>query len=214
MAIGFDVAKWKVVVLTDARLSMGRSHAEVIRAAIAGGADAIQLRDKEASGRSFFDTAVALRRLCRDADVPFIVNDRIDIALAAAADGAHVGQNDLPASEARRLLGPDHILGVSASTVEEARAAADDGADYIGAGPVFDARSSKPDASRPIGIEGIKSIAASVPLPVIGIGGVTLMNASQVVAAGAVGVAVISAVVAAHDIADAVRALKVVVLHV
>lgn len=201
------IRNWRVCVLTDERLARGRTSADVVRAAVAGGAGAIQFRDKRESGRALYAAAAELRRLCRELGVAFIVNDRVDIALATDADGVHVGQDDLPAAQARRLIGPERILGVSVSTIAEAEAACAAGADYLGAGPVFEARSSKPDALPPIGLPGLAGICAAAPVPVIAIGGINAANAGEVAGAGATGVAVISAVVAADDIRAATQAL-------
>jgi thiamine-phosphate pyrophosphorylase len=203
-----DVTGWGVYVLTDATLSHGRSHVEVAGEAIAGGADAIQLREKDAPGRALCEIARQIRRLTGDAGVAFIVNDRVDVALAAGADGVHVGRDDLPAAEARRLIGPDRILGVSALSLEEALSAERDGADYVGFGPVFEARGTKPDAAPPLGLERLAEVCARCAVPVIAIGGIHHGNVAGVIAAGAAGVAVISAAVGARDIAAAVRDLK------
>jgi thiamine-phosphate pyrophosphorylase len=203
-----DPAQWLLTVVTDAPLSRGRSHADIAREAIAGGADAIQLRDKEASGRALFEAACAIRRIAREAGVPFIVNDRVDVAIAADADGVHVGQEDLPAAAARAILGSGKILGVSAATVEEAIRAERDGADYIGFGPVFEARGTKPDAPAPLGLDLLPEIRARCKIPVIAIGGVGAGNAARVIEAGAHGVAVISAVVSAADVRAATASLR------
>lgn len=197
-------------VLTDEGLSRGRSHAAVIRAAIAGGATVIQLRDKTSSTRKLIEIGRALRDLTRAAGVTFIVNDRADVALAVDADGVHVGQDDLPATDAGRIVGDHKIVGVSASSVAEAMQAERDGADYIGAGSVF-TTSSKPDAGAPIGLDGLAQIARAVRIPVVAIGGVNVSNAAACIAAGAQGVAVISAVVSAEDVAQAARELISVV---
>ncbi len=196
----------KVYVLTDHRLSRGRSDREVVEEAIRGGATAIQLRAKEISTREMWETGLEIRKVCRAAGVLFIVNDRLDVALAVDADGLHVGQDDLPASEARRLLGPDKVLGVSARSVEEALKAAEDGADYLGVGPVYPT-GTKADAGAATGVEVVRDICRLVDLPVVGIGGIGPGNAPEVIAAGADGVSVISAVVAAEDIAEAAWAL-------
>jgi thiamine-phosphate pyrophosphorylase len=203
-----SVGRLRIHVLTDARLSRGRSHAEVVRAAIAGGADVIQFREKQGSGRALYEQAVALRRICREAGVWFIVNDRADLALAVDADGVHVGQEDLPARAARRLMGPDRVVGVSARDAVEAVEAWREGADYIGLGPVFDALETKPDAGAAVGLGGLSRAAKSVPIPVIAIGGITPGNAAAALRAGAGGVAVISCVVSADDVSAAVRALR------
>jgi thiamine-phosphate pyrophosphorylase len=202
------VKGWSVYVVTDATLSRGRSHLEVARGAIAGGADVVQLRDKEAPGRALYEIAGEIGKLAQDAGVPFLVNDRVDIAVAAGADGVHVGREDLPPIEARRLVGPDRILGVSASSVEEALDAERDGADYVGFGPVFEARGTKPDADPPTGLERLRDVCERCVVPVIAIGGIRHGNVDQVIAAGVAGVAVISGVVGAPDIAATVRDLK------
>lgn len=199
---------WRLYVITDENVSRGRSHLEVAEAAILGGADVIQLRDKEAPGGRLYRVALQLRKLTRDAKVPFIVNDRVDIALAAGADGVHVGQADLPASVVREILGPGAILGVSVDTVEEAILAEKEGADYLGIGPVFEARGTKPDAGEPLGVARIARIRSHCRLPIVAIGGIGAENVRKVREAGADAAAVISAVAAADDMAQAARRLK------
>jgi thiamine-phosphate pyrophosphorylase len=200
---------WRLYVITDPRASRGRSLLQVAEAAIAGGADVLQLRDKEASSGRLYRTALQLRKLTRDAGIPFIVNDRLDIALAADADGVHVGQTDLPASVVREIMGPARILGVSVDTVEEALLAEKDGADYLGVGPVFEARGTKPDAGLPLGVDRIARIRRRCGLPIVAIGGINAENARTVREAGADAAAVISAIGTADDIAHAVRRLKI-----
>ena len=199
---------WRLHVLTDRKLSRGRSHLQVAEAAIAGGADVLQLRDKEASSGRLYQEALQLRKLTRDTQVAFIVNDRLDIALAVDADGVHVGQSDLPASVARRILGPGKILGVSVVTVEEAIRAEKDGADYLGVGPVFEARGTKADTGEPLGVDCIARIRAHCRLPIVAIGGINAENAWKTREAGADAAAVISAIVSADDISQATRRLK------
>lgn len=185
---------WTLYFVTDRRAAGGRSLVDVTRAAIQGGATAVQLRDKSGSTRKMLELGRVVLELTRAAGVPLIVNDRVDLALTLGADGVHVGQDDLPADEVRKLIGPERILGVSVSTLEEARRAVLDGADYLGAGDVF-GTPSKLDAGPPIGLERLAKIARAVPLPVVGIGGITEANAASVTQAGAAGVAVISAIV-------------------
>ncbi len=197
-------------VITDSNLSRGRSHVQVASEAIRGGATVIQLRDKHAEGRELLETGRALRGLTREAGVLFIVNDRVDVAIAVEADGVHVGQQDLPAAVVRRLVGPKMILGVSAANVPEARQAKADGADYLGVGAVF-ATSTKSDAGAPVGTEILAEIRREVGLPLVGIGGINMHNAAEVIRQGADGVAVISAVVSAPDIAQATAALMAIV---
>ena len=201
---------WRLYVITDPMASRGRSHLQVAEAAIAGGADVLQLRDKEAESGRLYRVALQLRKLTRDAGIPFIVNDRLDIALAADADGVHVGQADLPASVVREIMGPARILGVSVDTVEEAILAEKDGADYLGVGPVFEARETKPDAGEPLGVDRIARIRRRCGLPIVAIGGINAENARSVREAGADAAAVISAIGTADDIAHAARRLKIV----
>jgi len=202
------ISQWRLYIISDEELSQGRSHVEITKAAIIGGADVIQLRDKKADSRKLYETALQIRKLTREVGVQFIVNDRMDIALAVDADGLHVGQNDLAASVAREFLGPDRILGVSAKIFEEAIKAEKDEADYLGVGPIFEARGTKEDAGEPIGLQLIKNIHQKCSLPIVAIGGIDHANISSVIEAGAQCAAVISAVVTAPDMAAATRSLK------
>jgi thiamine-phosphate pyrophosphorylase len=201
---------YTLYVVTDANLSRGRSHREVVEAAILGGVTVVQYREKNASTRQMIDEALELRDLCRRYGVPFIVDDRVDVALAVEADGVHVGQDDMPASLARRLIGHDKILGVSAEDTEQALAAQADGADYIGASPIF-ATPTKPDAPPPMGVAGLLQIARACPLPIVAIGGLNATNAGSMIRAGAAGVAVVSTIVGADDVQTAARELRHVI---
>ncbi len=201
---------YSLYVITDSKLSRGRSHRQVIEAAIHGGATIAQYREKSASTRQMIDEALELRDLCRAHGVPFIVNDRVDVALAVDADGVHVGQDDMPASLARKLVGRDKIVGVSAENVEEARAAIADGADYLGVGAIF-ATATKSDAGEPIGIAGLMKIARMSTVPIVVIAGINASNAASVIRAGAAGIAVVSAVVSAEDVERAARELREIV---
>lgn len=195
-----------VYVITDRRAAGDRPLLDVMRAAIRGGATIVQLREKEASTREMVELGRMLHEITQEAGIPLIVNDRIDVALALDAEGVHVGQDDMPADLARRLIGPDRILGVSANSVAEARRAEQDGADYLGVGDVF-GTPSKADAGDVIGLERVREVADAVSIPIVGIGGITVENAAAVIEAGAAGVAVISAVVGASDPEAAARAL-------
>lgn len=197
-----------VYVILDRAFTAGRPLAEIAAAAIRGGATALQLRDKSDDIRRFYADAVVLCALARAAGVPLIVNDRVDIAIAAGADGVHVGEDDLPIAATRRLVGPGKIIGASAGSVEAAAAAIAAGADHLGVGPVYEARATKTDAGPPVGLTLVESIAAISAIPVVGIGGITAENAYTVVKAGAAGVAVISAVGLAPDVEEATHALK------
>ncbi|MBI4842007.1 MAG: thiamine phosphate synthase [candidate division NC10 bacterium] len=194
-------------VITDPKLAPGRDHVGIAKAALAGGADMIQLRDKAGDLRELLPQARAIQALCRSQGAIFIVNDRLDLALAAGADGVHVGQEDLPAEAARRLLPPGRILGVSTHTPEQAEAARLGGADYIGFGPMFPS-GTKDTGYTPRGLEGLRDLRAAISLPILAIGGITLDTVEGVIAAGATAPAVISAILAAPDIAAAAAAFR------
>jgi thiamine-phosphate pyrophosphorylase len=176
-------------VITDER----SNPVELARMALEGGAGMIQLRRKTNSGRELYEWAVRIQELCRERQALFIVNDRVDIAMAMHADGVHLGQQDLPASAARDLLGSDAIIGISVSSANEAAKASEEGASYIGVGHIFPTF-SKDKPSEPLGTAAIRSIAKAAQLPVIAIGGIDQDNAAEVIRAGASGIAVISAV--------------------
>jgi thiamine-phosphate pyrophosphorylase len=194
-------------VLTDRDWSRGRAMLSVASAALDGGATVIQLRDKTASTRTLVEEGQALRALTRERGALLIVNDRVDVALAVEADGAHVGQDDLPVTVARRLLGPERILGVSAASIGEAEEAVAGGADYLGVGPIFPTL-GKADAGPATGVALLTELAQRYTLPLVAIGGITAENAAATLHVGACGVAVITAVVAADDIAAATRRLR------
>ena len=197
-------------LLTDREWSRGRDMLNVASAALDGGAAVIQLRDKAASTRVLIEEGLALRALTRERGALLIVNDRVDVALAVEADGAHVGQDDMPAGLARQLLGPDRIMGVSAANMEEAEEATAGGADYLGVGPIFPSL-GKADAGPATGGELLTELARRYTTPLVAIGGITAENATEVVRAGACGVAVITAVVYAEDITAASRQLRLAV---
>ncbi|GAB4255726.1 MAG: hypothetical protein Kow0092_01120 [Deferrisomatales bacterium] len=191
-------------VVTGERLVAGRTHEDVARAALAGGARVVQLRDKEKGGRALVEIARRIRALTRRAGAAFVVNDRVDVALAAGADGVHLGVGDVPVREARRLLGPEALVGFSPDTVEQAVEAADAGADYLGVGDIF-GTASKADAGCPVGPGWITTLRRATGLPIVAIGGITPERVAAVVGAGAVGVAVLSGVAAAPDMVAAAR---------
>jgi len=196
-------------VITAEGLVPGRTHQDVARAAVEGGAAMVQFRDKVGNGRRLYEVAAAIRRITLGAGVLFIVNDRLDVALAVGADGLHVGNEDIPPQVARRLLPPGAILGVSAATPEEALEAEGAGADYVGVGPIF-ATATKPDAGEAVGPERIAAVRAVTKLPILAIGGITAENAALAISAGASGVAVIASVAAAPDMLAEVRRLRAV----
>lgn len=194
-------------VITDEGLSRGLTHVEIARRAIAGGADVIQLRDKRMGGEELLSCALEIRALTKAAGVSFIVNDRLDIAIASKADGVHLGQDDLPAGIAKPLLPSGLILGVSAGTLEEAVQAEKDGADYIGLGPICQTGSKK-DAGPVCGFDLISQVKKHVSIPVVVIGGIGPDNVKAAIDAGADGLAVISAVVSQDDVTLAAKRLK------
>jgi len=193
---------WDLYVLTGGDTDRGRPVEEVVEAALLGGATAIQMREKALSGRELLLLAQRLRRLTKRYGVPLLINDRVDIALLADADGVHLGQSDVPAACARRLLGPGRIIGVTVDGVDQARQAQADGADYVGLGPFFPT-DSKGDAGPPLGLDTLREVKAAIDIPVVAVGGVKRENARSLIAAGADGVAVISAVVHAPDVRQA-----------
>lgn len=198
-------------VITDRAIGRGRPLDDLVAAAIRGGATVIQLRDKAWPARLLLEAGRRLMEITRPAGVLLIVNDRVDVALALDADGVHVGPDDIPVAEARRILGPRKIVGASAATVGEARQAEADGADYVGVGSLFPT-ASKPDAGEAIGPAALRPIKAAVAIPVVAIGGITHANAADAIRAGADGIAVISAVMAAEDVAGAARRILEAVL--
>ncbi|WP_254862692.1 thiamine phosphate synthase [Halovivax gelatinilyticus] len=208
-------SNWRTYLVTQESLSAGRSTPEIVEAAIDGGVDVVQLREKDRSARDRYDLGRTLRDLTDEADIPLIVNDRIDLARAIDADGVHLGQSDLPISIARDQLGADAIVGCSAFRVEDALAAERDGADYLGTGAVYGTSSKDVDPAKDgIGPEGISAVAEAVSIPVIAIGAITAENAGPVFEAGAAGVAVISEITSADDPADATRRLGEVIARV
>lgn len=191
---------WQTYLVTQSSLSGDRSTSEIVRAAIDGGIDAVQLRDKGLEARDRYEIGLECRELTESANVDLIVNDRVDLARAIDADGVHLGQSDLPVAVARDLLGPDAVVGCSASTVAEATRAEADGADYLGVGAIYGTSSKDVEESNDgVGPDRIREIVGAVSIPVVGIGGITAENAGPVVQSGAAGVAVISAITAAGD---------------
>lgn len=193
-------------ILTDTVLQSRFSHVELTRLAIRGGADTIQFRQKIGATREMIEIAQQIRQLCTDSGVTFLVNDRVDVAIAAGADGVHLGQDDFPIPLARKLLGESRIIGGSAMTLEEAQKCLTEGADYIGFGPVYPT-ASKEDAGPVTGIGLLKQVVEVSPLPIIAIGGVSVENTPEVMQAGIHGIAVISAVCCQENPEQATRAL-------
>jgi len=194
-------------VLTDTVLQCRLSHVELTELAIAGGADTIQFRQKGGATREMIRAAEQMQALCTRAGVTFVVNDRVDVAIASHADGVHLGQDDFPIPLARKLLGAEAIIGGSASSLEEARKCLLEGANYVGFGPVY-ATTSKGDAGPASGLGLLKQIVEAIPLPIIAIGGITRDNMPPVMRAGIHGIAVISAVCCQEDPKEAAKCLR------
>jgi len=201
---------YSVYLVTDRELARGRTTLEIAAAAIRGGVSCIQLREKTCSTREFIDEALAIRSLLARHEIPLIINDRVDVALAVKADGIHLGQKDMPCSMARQLIPESMIVGISVESLDDAIAAQKDGADYLGVSPIY-STPTKTDTAQPLGLEGLRSIRSEVDLPLVGIGGLNADNAEAVIHNGADGVAVVSAIVAADDPEAATRALSEIV---
>ena len=195
----------RLVVILDTDAARGRDLARLGVAATRGGATMLQLRGKSLAAGALADLARGI--LAATAGAPLVVNDRLDVALACGAAGCHLGQEDFSIAEARRQAPPGFLLGGSAGSVEEARRAREEGADYLGIGPVR-ATGSKQDAGAPIGVEEFRRILAAGSLPGVAVGGLTLRDVPELLAAGAAGVAVIGAVLGAPDVEVATRELR------
>ena len=190
------LSKMRLYVLITS--SLCRKHPlDVTKDVLDAGADCLQLREKDMAVREYAELAASIARMCREAGTLFIVNDRPDIAVAVGADGVHLGQEDVPVAQARKVLSGEMIVGVSTHNIEQARQAAADGADYIGVGPVF-ATGTKPSA-QPVGLDYVRQAASEIDLPMTAIGGITLDNVGEVIAAGARWVAVCSAIISSDD---------------
>jgi thiamine-phosphate pyrophosphorylase len=201
--------------IVDPERANGRSLAELARMVAAGGATLVQLRDKHGSTRRMIDEARAVMAALAKTGVPLVINDRVDVALAAQADGVHLGQDDIRVEDARRLLAPKAIIGLSIKSVAQAKAARLNLLDYVGVGGVY-ATSSKDNPDPPIGVDGLRAIVAALrarehDLPICAIAGIDASNAAQVVGAGADGIAVISALSAQNDPQVAARQLRAIV---
>lgn len=202
----FDKKDLLLYAVTDRSWLGGRTLYQDVEAAIKGGATFIQLREKNLDEAHFLEEAKEIKELCKKYQVPFVINDNVDIALAMDADGVHVGQSDMEAGAVREKLGPDKIIGVSAQTVEQALLAEQKGADYLGVGAVFPT-GSKDDAVE-VSHETLKAICEAVKIPVIAIGGISAGNVMELSGSGICGIAVISAIFAKPDIEAAAKELK------
>ncbi|MDU4961079.1 MAG: thiamine phosphate synthase [Sporomusaceae bacterium] len=196
---------YSLYLVTDRRLLAGADLAAAVEQAILGGVTLVQLREKDASSRDFYQQAVSVKAITTKYGVPLIINDRADIALAVDADGLHIGDEDLPLPAARRLLGPRKLIGVSAATLAEAKATEAGGADYLGVGAVFPT-ATKNNADS-VSLDDLRRITAAVSIPVVAIGGINETNISRVMTAGVAGAAVVSAIIGRPDPCQAARQL-------
>lgn len=196
---------YSIYLVTDDGCLQGRALIDCVREALEGGVTLVQYRAKTASSADMYAEALQLKALCDSFNVPLIINDRLDIAMAVGAAGVHLGQDDLPCAAARKLLGEDYLIGVSAHNPAEAKAALQSGADYLGCGAVF-GTATKADVKK-LGTEGLAAICKDKGLPVVGIGGVTADNYREVRAAGADGAAIVSGILAQPDIRATVEAI-------
>ncbi|KFA90260.1 thiamine phosphate synthase [Archangium violaceum] len=195
-----------VYLVTDRLLSRGRALVDVVLSAVRGGATVVQLREKEGSARETLELGRALLHRLRPLGVPLIVNDRVDLALALGADGVHVGQGDLPPEVARRLMGPDALVGLSITGAADLPTLDPAAVDYAGVGPIFPT-GSKADATPALGLEELARLRRLLPVPIVAIGGITAANAPAVIAAGADGVSVVSTICSAENCELAASAL-------
>lgn len=196
---------YSIYLVTDDGCLQGRALIDCVRKALEGGVTLVQYRAKTASSAEMYAEALQLKALCDSFNVPLIINDRLDIAMAVGAAGVHLGQDDLPCAAARKILGEDYIIGVSTHNPAEAKAALQSGADYLGCGAVF-GTATKADVKK-LGTDGLAAICKAKGLPVVGIGGVTADNYREVRAAGADGAAIVSGILAQPDIRATVKAI-------
>lgn len=202
-----QIIDYSLYLVTDRGLALGRSTLEIVQAAVNGGVTCVQLREKDCSTREFIEQALTIKHFLDTRQVPLIINDRLDVALAVAADGIHLGQTDMPLESARKIAGPSMLIGISAESVQDAVEAETGGADYLGVSPVY-ATPTKTDTAPPLGLEGLREIRQRVKIPLVAIGGLNSANAAEAIRNGADGIAVVSAVVAAADPCAAAINLK------
>ncbi|MDU1889677.1 MAG: thiamine phosphate synthase [Dysgonomonas sp.] len=203
----FDLSLYLV---TDRSLSLGRPLDSIVKDAVEGGVTMVQLREKDASTLEFYNLAIQLKEILKPYNIPLIINDRLDIALACDADGLHIGQNDMPYDIARKLLGKDKIIGLSVENVQDAIEANKLDVDYIGISPVFLTK-TKTDTASAIGLEGIREITRISRHPSVGIGGINPNNANEIISAGTDGISVVSAIMSANSPKESAQQLKTIV---
>lgn len=197
-------------LVTDRSLSLGRPLKSVVEAAVRGGVTMVQLREKDTSTKEFYEVAINMKACLKPYNIPLIINDRLDIALACDAEGLHIGQNDMPYEVARKLLGKDKIIGLSVENVQDVQRANNLGIDYIGISPVFSTQ-TKTDTANALGLDGVKLLANISKHPAVGIGGINISNAEDIILAGADGISVVSAIMSAPDPMESARQLRNIV---
>jgi len=201
-----DLSECEVHLVTDRGLSKGRSTLEIVEAAARGRVSVVQFREKHLETRDFYEEGLKIRDLLRSLGIVFIVNDRIDLALALDADGVHLGQSDMPMETARKILGPDKIIGLSVEEPKHINEQAGKYANYLGVSPIF-VTSTKPELESGWGLDGLRKARSMTDLPLVAIGSINAENAEEVINAGADSVAVVSAIVSADDPQQAARSL-------
>ena len=192
------IEQLRLYLVTDRSFLAGRDMVSVVREAVAGGVTMLQLREKHLDTRAFVQEAIALKKALAGTGVPLVINDRLDVALASGADGVHIGQSDMPYLIARKLLGPDAIIGLSVENMDQVRQAETLDVDYIGVSPVFSTL-TKEDTAAPFGLEGLQQAAEISSHPIVAIGGMKLTNVSDVIKHGADGIALVSAIMGSND---------------
>lgn len=202
-----DKVDYRVYLVTDREVLGNRSLKEAVEQSILGGATLIQLREKNLSSLEFYNVALELKEITSKYEIPLIINDRLDIALAIDAEGVHIGQEDIPLLVARKILGEEKLIGVSAQNLEQALKAESEGADYLGVGAIFKT-STKKDAKQEMGLKLLREIKEKVRIPIVGIGGIDYSNARTVMETGVQGVAVVSCILGKENIKEATESLK------
>jgi thiamine-phosphate pyrophosphorylase len=207
LAHGVRLQALRLYLVTDQFCAGGRTLADVVAAAVQGGVTCVQLREKQLNTRDFVAQALALKDLLAPHGIPLVINDRIDVALACGAQGVHLGQSDMPVTQARRLLPPEVFIGWSVETLEDVARSAELQVDYLGVSPIF-ATPTKTDTLPPWGLEGLRQVRQATTAPLVAIGGIHVGNAREVLLAGADGLAVVSALCAAQDTCVAALRLR------
>lgn len=205
--IRFEPEQLRLYLVTDSELAGERDIVDIVAAAVKGGVTMVQLREKQASTREFVEKGIRLKALLEPLGIPLIINDRLDVALACDADGVHIGQSDMPYSVARRMLGPDRIIGLSVENQDELKAANGLDVDYLGISPVFKTP-TKTDTAPAFGLDGFELAVKASVHPCVGIGGLNSSNVTELFARGAAGVAVVSAIISAPDVRKAAEELN------